>query len=241
MGEAGGRHVMTSGFAGASFSASLAGARLLSLAATAAIHVLAFAGILAATGVTIETGGSRAPHLTVVSLPPRASPPRPTVRLQPEPGPKLEPELTPMRRDKAPVSPASPAARSAPSADAGPEAETTLVPARLEPPAEVRQAIAPPVSATDLAGDAMEQYKLRIWQRINAHRPRGVRASGTTIIRLSIAPDGRLLASQVAASSSNPNLDRIALRTVRLAAPFPAAPAALGPGQIAFAVPLDFR
>jgi len=229
--SAGGPRVTANDGSRACYGASLAGARFLSLAATATIHLLAFAGILAATGVSVGSGGKRAQHIAVVSLPPLSSPP--------------PSEIAPERQGKGQSAAAPVTLPTASVGGASPETARETVPAlatnagALLPPAEVPAS--PQAPATTPAGDAMEQYKLRIWRQILAHRPRGVQASGTTVIGLQISPGGSLLASEIASSSGNMNLDRIALRTVRQSAPFPPAPATLGAERLAFAVPMEFR
>lgn len=69
--------------------------------------------------------------------------------------------------------------------------------------------------------------------------PSGTRASGTTVLRLTISRSGQLMAVTVARSSGTGTLDKAAVQAVRRAR-FPAAPKGLSETQYKFNLPLAF-
>lgn len=70
--------------------------------------------------------------------------------------------------------------------------------------------------------------------------PRGTRASGTTLVRLTVSRSGSLLSASVARSSGNPSLDQAALLAVQRARYRPA-PRQLDVSQFSFNLPLSFK
>ncbi|PYF08683.1 outer membrane transport energization protein TonB [Rhodobacter viridis] len=66
-------------------------------------------------------------------------------------------------------------------------------------------------------------------------------ATGTVGLRLTLSQTGRLAGAAVARSSGNPVLDRMALRAVKRAGPFPAAPVGLPGARFAFTLSIRFR
>ena len=64
---------------------------------------------------------------------------------------------------------------------------------------------------------------------------------GTAVIRFRLSPDGALIESAVSRTSGLIQLDKIALRSVRQAAPFPQAPAGIADTQLTFEIPINFR
>jgi len=64
---------------------------------------------------------------------------------------------------------------------------------------------------------------------------------GVATVRFTVGGGGALMAVELAASSGNPALDRLALRTVRNAAPFPAPPADLEREQLVFMIAFSFH
>ena len=75
----------------------------------------------------------------------------------------------------------------------------------------------------------------------NKRYPRAARgASGTVRVRITVGRDGSLRGASVAGSSGHPALDEAALRAVRAARYFPAAPRGLGKPTYTFALPMRF-
>lgn len=65
--------------------------------------------------------------------------------------------------------------------------------------------------------------------------------SGITVLRFRLSPQGALLSAEVATSSGNLNLDKIALRTVRQAIPMPPPPDGATGDQLVFTVAVEFN
>lgn len=84
-------------------------------------------------------------------------------------------------------------------------------------------------------------YAQRLWRHIAAHRPSGTHIPGTAIVTFAMASDGSLKALSLVRSSGNAMLDRLALRTVRAAAPFPVPPPELQGPDMEFSLPFGFR
>lgn len=61
------------------------------------------------------------------------------------------------------------------------------------------------------------------------------------MIRFRLTPDGALIESAVSRTSGLIQLDKIALRSVRQAAPFPRAPTFIADTQLTFEIPINFR
>ncbi|MFN3260822.1 MAG: TonB family protein [Pikeienuella sp.] len=71
--------------------------------------------------------------------------------------------------------------------------------------------------------------------------PALIRRAGVVEISLMVDRSGALLSASVAKSAGAPALDEAALAAVRAAAPYPAAPGALGQGPFGFTLPVVFR
>lgn len=132
----------------------------------------------------------------------------------------------------------------APSASPGavpPPPVAAPQPAEINIPA--RSTLPPPVPEPGPAKPAMilNDYAVRLWSHIASHRPPGIRLEGTTTVIFDLTRTGELRNASIAERSGNPMLDRLALRTVRGAAPFPAPPEALDDGQLRFTIPFSFR
>lgn len=84
-------------------------------------------------------------------------------------------------------------------------------------------------------------YAQRLWRHIAARRPSGTHIPGTAIVTFAMTSDGSLKALSLARSSGNAMLDRLALRTVRAAAPFPVPPPELQGADMEFSLPFGFR
>ena len=84
-------------------------------------------------------------------------------------------------------------------------------------------------------------YQRQLWARISARKPAGIHLAGVATLRFTVAGDGTLVAIELVASSGNDVLDRLALRTVRNAAPFPAPPPGVERDQLVFSIPFSFH
>lgn len=188
-------------------------------------------------------------HLAVIaallragpSPPPAAAPGAVSVRLLPAlaaplpPPPTARPEprtATPMPRAalRAPaVKPAATLAHAAPapSAAASTAAAPDLTPSASPPASDATAAADPHAAAADDARLAAA-YVQALWTQIAAARPTGTALHGEALVGFTLDADGRLVALELLQSSGNGLLDRLALRTVRRAAPFPPPPAAAG-------------
>jgi protein TonB len=79
-------------------------------------------------------------------------------------------------------------------------------------------------------------YNSKIWSALARHKPRAGRR-GSTSVTFGIGAKGELRFVRVSGSSGNPKLDRLALATVRNAAPFPSPPK----GAQSYTIRIHFR
>jgi protein TonB len=100
-------------------------------------------------------------------------------------------------------------------------------------------ALAPAAAST--TGTVRANYARRLWEWIAARRPAGLHLEGEALISFSIGPRGDLRGLSLDRSSGNAQLDRLALRTVRLAAPFPRPPESLDAEELNFVLPFHFN
>lgn len=84
-------------------------------------------------------------------------------------------------------------------------------------------------------------YTRRLWQWIAARRPEGMRIDGEAVVAFRVARDGRLSDIELAQPSGNKQLDRLALRTVRLSSPVPIPPDSLADETLRFTLTFHFR
>ncbi|WP_234002502.1 energy transducer TonB family protein [Sphingopyxis sp. MG] len=112
---------------------------------------------------------------------------------------------------------------------------TASRPSTPEPP------VAPPQAQNDKNQTALAAYQRQLWARIAARKPVGIRLVGVAAVRFTVGGDGALVAVELAASSGNTALDRLALRTVRNASPFPPPPATVEEEQLVFTIPFSFH
>lgn len=68
-----------------------------------------------------------------------------------------------------------------------------------------------------------------------------VRRQGTMHLSVTLARNGQLVASGVAASSGSEFLDQTALAALRKAAPFPPPPESMANRPLTFSIPFEFR
>ena len=86
-----------------------------------------------------------------------------------------------------------------------------------------------------------EAYAAAIWQRIAAHRPRGMSIPGRVRVTFTVGRDGSLSGIAIAQSSGDAMLDQIALRTLRATGRLPPPPAELGDADLRFVLPFGFQ
>jgi protein TonB len=128
-----------------------------------------------------------------------------------------------------------------------PEALEPAASGTITPPPELPDANAAPTAPvaeparSAPARDIIGAYRQQLWQRILAARPRGAKGTGTVIVRFRLSRDGSLLSAELAGSSGQFLLDRLALQAVRRAAPFPAPPDGMPDSALVFTVPLSFE
>lgn len=150
---------------------------------------------------------------TAKSAPPQHSvtPTRAATRLTAQPETQPEPRPAPKPVVKPPSDQGSARAERQGSADGQ---RSATAPASAAKPA----AQSPAAGNSDLTN-----YAGKVWRKIQRARPNSTH-SGTTVIALSISARGRLTSVNIARSSGSPQLDQLALRAARKAAPFPAPP-----------------
>lgn len=105
------------------------------------------------------------------------------------------------------------------------------------------RAAAQPATLSKAARQSLlAQWGATIRNRVEKRKsyPRGTRASGTTVLRVTVSRSGALVVVAVAKSSGHPDLDRAAVKAVRKAR-YPAAPKGLEAGEYHFNLPLAFR
>ena len=206
-------------------------ARLVSGLASLALHALAAAGVLAVSGMEPPSVPHGPARLTVVTLKAEARPPAPEPEetVHPRAGSEPRPAAPPILA-QAPEQ--SFAAGPAPALPEAPVAQVRQAPALPPPPPPVRQ---------ERAEDGFAAYQQQLWRHIAARRPQGAGLSGEVTVRFSLSPAGALLSAEIAGSSGSANLDRIALRTLRLASPMPAPPQGVASERLVFTLPVRFH
>lgn len=206
-------------------------ARLVSGLASLALHALAAAGVLAVSGMEPPSVPHGPARLTVVTLKAEARPPAPEPEetVHPRAGGEPRPAAPPILA-QAPEQ--SFAAGPAPALPEAPVAQVRQAPALPPPPPPVRQ---------ERAEDGFAAYQQQLWRHIAARRPQGAGLSGEVTVRFSLSPAGALLSAEIAGSSGSANLDRIALRTLRLASPMPAPPQGVASERLVFTLPVRFH
>jgi protein TonB len=217
---------------------SLSGARVLALGASAALHLLAIATLASILDYRSGLHIGHSPTLTVISL----APDRPAV----EPASPLRPERhgsLPERASSA--SPARPIAISGAPAESPAFSASSAAPAPVEAGRSSQGAATSqdtgPRHPAEEPDAALREYQAMLWRLIDANRPRGVNMKGAAVILFRLSADGTLEAAQVSRTSGNILLDKIALRSVRQAAPFPRPPGDLSVTALTFEIPINFH
>ena len=80
-------------------------------------------------------------------------------------------------------------------------------------------------------------YNAKIWSALARHKPKTGK-SGSATVTFAIGPGGGLRSARISGSSGDAQLDRMALATVRNAAPFPPPP---DPASASYTIRIYFR
>ena len=215
------------------------GRRLPALAVTALVHAAGLA--LAASAFHVvpaphgEPDGLRVAVFPSQSSPVPARPPERPVRQAAE-----------MRERTASHDVAGQSARTPPPATpaASRPAEPLAGNGGTEPARPVMRPAPQPVEP-QLSGpgkeDALAAYTALLRQRILERRPHGLRKQGTVTVAFQLDRLGQLAGCAVTAPSGDVQLDRLALRMVRQAAPFPKAPGGVPDARLDFSLSINFR
>jgi protein TonB len=121
-------------------------------------------------------------------------------------------------------------------------------------PAAEEQKPAPAASAAAEALDAQQaapalaarrdrlwsRYQSELYAALQRHKVHVAKA-GDVLLKITIAPSGKLLNSAITQSSSVPELDRAALAALERSAPFPPIPPEVSSSPLTLAVPFRFR
>ena len=217
----------------------LKGARLIALCATTILHLLVAATLASILDSRPDSAKDRGAALTVVTL---AAVPPVAIR---EDRAESPPATLPASSSHLPQPAKRPPIRAIGAETSSAPASSAPVPAASESvkPAEMAMSGPAPERRSTAAEreSALELYRAALWRQIDAHRPRGVTMHGTAMIRFRLSPDGALIEATVSRTSGLIQLDKIALRSVRQAAPFPRAPTGIADTQLTFEIPINFR
>jgi protein TonB len=146
-------------------------------------------------------------------------------------------EVKPEEKVEVPPSPVPPVAALPQSVPIKPEQQTQTPPAAAS--------TAPPRQRTASQAE-VTSWQTRIVAQIERHKayPAAAQSRGEKgVVRLTFTIDrhGRLMSSQVIASSGYPALDQESMTTLRRAQPFPPPPADLAGDKFDFNVPVSFN
>lgn len=72
-------------------------------------------------------------------------------------------------------------------------------------------------------------------------KPHGLRSEGTVVVGFQLDRGGQLASSRIVRSSGDVRIDRLALRMVRQAAPFPAPATEIPQEKLNFQIPVNFH
>lgn len=118
-----------------------------------------------------------------------------------------------------------------------------VLPARAQPspPMQAPRPSPPLVRSQQTADTAWNSYQLLLWRQVLARRPDGLHLSGEATLRFTLDMNGALIDADIARSSGNRMLDRLALRTLRNAAPFPTPPEEIRDRILTFTIRFQFN
>lgn len=189
------------------------------------------------------------PDPSVTELPAAPPPPaepeiaEPVPAQRPQPKPEVVPEPKPKAAPKAPPKEAKPAREPKPRAAPPPGGAGTRAAGAGGGTAAGVNGAAEASIAGGKALDAKANWGANIRARIERRKsyPRSAGgAQGVVTVRLTVARGGALSSLALVKSSGNPVLDEAALKAVRAAGKFPAAPQSLPGDGFTFTLPMSF-
>lgn len=209
-------------------------ARLLAFGGSLTVHLLVISAVATLPDHRSEPYGDLSPALTVVSLVPVRPAAKPTpVRKAEELGTSSKLSSSTLAKrvlgNEAPVKSGKSSAIFSPPESEKPQ--KTVVP---------DQDVGPSHFGDD-SDKTLRDYEVALWRKIDTNRPRGVNLSGSVLVVFKLSPDGELFFANISQTSGNVLLDKIALRSVRLAAPFPRPPKGIPDTALAFKISINFR
>lgn len=89
--------------------------------------------------------------------------------------------------------------------------------------------------------DALARYAGVLRSAIMAWAPRSIHKEGQALVAFRLDRSGKVLDAEIMRSSGDVQLDRLALRMVRQAAPFPLPDAAIPDERLDFTIPIRFH
>ncbi len=188
--------------------------------------------------------GQDTPRIDTETAPPQAPAPRTSVRPVERPADLIKPTRQatsqPKSEEKAKPTTQTKASKQA----SNPSVSTTAQKAKGNSAGQNAGTTAKAATAT--LSKATRQKLISTWGgaiRSGVERrkryPNGTSASGTAVVRLTVAPQGRLVAAKLAKSSGDAKLDRAAIDAVRRAR-IPKAPKGLSKASYSFSLPIAF-
>ncbi|WP_191229003.1 energy transducer TonB [Aurantiacibacter xanthus] len=122
----------------------------------------------------------------------------------------------------------------------GPAIPLEVTPFALAPRAGLPEpaSIAPPAPGEP---DLLVRYAGVLRTAIMAWAPRGLHKEGEAVVSFRIDRSGQVLDTRIMRSSGDVQLDRLALRMVRQAAPFPPPDGAISDERLGFTIPIHFH
>ncbi|GAD48814.1 hypothetical protein NT2_04_02260 [Caenibius tardaugens NBRC 16725] len=118
-----------------------------------------------------------------------------------------------------------------------------LLPSRpqVSPSISVAQLSVPPAESPQTADPVWNSYQFMLWRRVMARRPDGMHLSGEATLRFTLDANGAIVDADIARSSGNRMIDRLALRTLRSVSPFPAPPEEIQDRDLSFTIGFRFN
>lgn len=200
--------------------------------------------MLAALDANLSASVRSAPHREVSSF----------KLFTPSPAASSEPRSRSREIERPPASQAGKAvireqatgkATSRPTPLSPPVTVPTILPPPLLPsqakPSPAQSDVALVQAPVDKKASVLASFQRQLWARIAARKPGGLHLSGIAMVRFVVGRDGELVSVELSSSSGNTALDRLALRTVRNASPFPAPPKSVERDQLVFTIPFSFH